>query len=209
MATEVSDTLRRARGRPKSFNRLEALQQAMKLFWERGYEGASFDDLTAAMGISPSSFYNSFGSKERLYQEATEAYMACAGKWFAGELQADTDARTAFRGLLTAAAREFTQNDLPAGCMISLAGTHVPPGLTCLRDMMVGYRRAAQSAMAARIQRGVDEGDVPKDTNVEALAAFYSALSRGMAVQARDEASRERLLDIVEIAMRARPRGPS
>ena len=52
MATEVSDTLRRARGRPKSFNRSEALQQAMKLFWERGYEGASFDDLTAAMGIS-------------------------------------------------------------------------------------------------------------------------------------------------------------
>jgi AcrR family transcriptional regulator len=175
----------------------------------RGYEGASFDDLIAAMGISPSSFSNSFGSKERVYYEAIEAYMACAGKWFVDELEANTDARTAFRRLLTAAAREFTWNDLPTGCMISLAGTHVPPGLTCLRDMMVGYRRAAQSAMAARIQRGVDEGDVPKDTNVEALAAFYSALSRGMAVQARDEASRERLLDIVEIAMRARPRGPS
>ena len=128
MATEVSDTLRRARGRPRNFDRSDALQQAMKLFWERGYEGASFDDLTAAMGISPSSFYNSFGSKERLYQEATEAYMACAGKWFADELQADTDAKTAFHRLLTAAAREFTQNDLPAGCMISLAGTACSPG---------------------------------------------------------------------------------
>jgi hypothetical protein len=63
--------------------------------------------------------------------------------------------------------------------------------------------------MAARIQRGVDEGDVRKDTNVEALAAFYSALSRRMAVQARDGASHERLLDIVEIAMRAWPRGSS
>jgi AcrR family transcriptional regulator len=208
MATEASETPRRARGRPKNFDRSVALQQAMKLFWERGYEGTSFDDLTAAMGISPSSFYNSFGSKERLYQEATEAYMACAGKWFAGELQADTDARTAFRGLLTAAAREFTQNDLPAGCMISLAGTHGPPALTCVRDAMVGHRWAAQSAMAARIRRGVDEGDVPKDIDVEALAAFYSALSRGMAVQARDGASRERLLDIVEIGMRAWPPAP-
>jgi AcrR family transcriptional regulator len=208
MATEASDALRRPRGRPKSFDRSVALQQAMKLFWERGYEGASFDALTAAMGISPSSFYNSFGSKERLYQEATEAYMACASKWFAGELQADTDAKTAFRRLLIAAAREFTQNDLPTGCMISLAGTHVPPALTCMRDAMAGHRWAAQSAMAARIQRGVDEGDVPKDTDVGALAAFYSALSRGMAVQARDGASRERLLEIAELGMRAWPPAP-
>ena len=89
--------------------------------------------------------------------------MACAGKWFASELQADTDAKTAIHQLLTAAAREFTQNDLPAGCMISLAGTHVPPALSCVRDAMAGHRRAAQSAVAARIQRGVDEGDVPKD----------------------------------------------
>ncbi len=208
MATEISDTLRRARGRPKSFDRSVALQQAMKLFWERGYEGASFDDLTAAMGISPSSFYNSFGSKERLYHEATEAYMACASKWFEGELQTDTDAKTAVHRLLTAAAREFTQNDFPAGCMISLAGTHVPPALSCVRDAMAGHRRAAQSAVAARIQRGVDEGDVPKDTDVEALAAFYSALSRGMAVHARDGASRERLLEIVELGMRAWPPTP-
>ncbi len=135
--------------------------------------------------------------------------MACAGKWFVAELEADTDAKSAFHRLLTASAREFTRKDLPTGCMISLAGTHVPPALRCLRDIMVGYGWAAQSAMAARIQRGVDEGDVPKDTNVEALAAFYSALSRGMAVQARDGASHERLLDIVEIAMRAWPRGSS
>lgn len=207
MTTRDPETLRRARGRPKNFDRAVALQQAMKLFWERGYEGASFDDLTATMGISPSSFYNSFGSKERLYQEATEAYMAAAGKWFARELDADTDTKTAFHCLLTAAAREFTRDDLPTGCMISLACTQVPPSLACLRDTMVGYRGAAESAMAARIQRGIDEGDIPEDTDVEALAAFYSALSRGLAVQARDGASRERLQEIVEVGMRAWPIG--
>ncbi len=205
MTTQITNTPKRARGRPKNFDRSVALQQAMKLFWERGYEGASFDDLIAAMGISASSFYNSFGSKERLYQEATEAYMTAAAKWFAGELNAATDTKTAFHRLLTAAAREFTRNDLPAGCMISLACTQVPPALTCLRDTMVGYRGAAQSAMADRIQRGIEEGDVPKDTDVEALAAFYSALSRGLAVQARDGASRERLQEIVEVGMRAWP----
>ena len=205
MITQITETLRRARGRPKNFDRSVALQQAMTLFWERGYEGASFDDLIAAMGISPSSFYNSFGSKEHLFQEATQAYMAAAGKWFAGELNADTDTRTAFHRLLTTAAREFTRKGLPTGCMISLACTQVPPALTCLQEAMVGYREAAQAAMAARVQRGIDEGDVPKDTNVEALAAFYSTLSRGLAVQARDGASRERLQEIVDVGMRAWP----
>jgi AcrR family transcriptional regulator len=205
MTTQVTETLKRARGRPKNFDRSVALQQAMMLFWERGYEGASFDDLTAAMGISASSFYNSFGSKERLYQEATEAYTVAARKWFVGELNADTDTRTAFHRLLTAAAREFTRNDRPSGCMIALACTQVSPALTSLRDTMVADRGAAQSAMAARIQRGIDEGDVPKDTDVEALAAFFSALSRGLADQARDGASRERLQEIVEVGMRTWP----
>jgi AcrR family transcriptional regulator len=205
MTTQVTETLRRARGRPKNFDRSVALQQAMKLFWERGYEGATFDELTAAMGISPSSFYNAFGSKEHLFEEATEAYMVAAGSWFAGELSADTDTKTAFHHLLTRAAREFTRDGRPTGCMISLACTQVPPSLTCLRETMAGYRGAAQSAMAARIQRGIDEGDVPKDIDIEALAAFYSTLSRGLAVQARDGASRERLQQIVEVGMRAWP----
>ncbi len=209
MTKKVTDILKRARGRPKNFDRAIALQQAMKLFWERGYEGASFDELTAAMGISASSFYNSFGSKERLYQEAAEAYMAAAGTWFAGELAAGTDTRTAFHRLLTAAAREFTRTDLPAGCMISLACTQVPPALACLRDRMAEHRRAAQSAMAARIQRGIDEGDVPRDTDVEVLAAFYSALSRGLAVLARDGTSREQLEKIVQVGMRAWPAATS
>ena len=205
MTTQPHETLKRARGRPKNFDRSVALQQAMKLFWERGYEGASFDDLIDAMGISASSFYNSFASKERLYQEATAAYIAAAHEWFAGELNADTDTRTAFHRLLTAAAREFTRDDRPTGCMISLGCTQVPPALTCLRETMVKNRGAAQSAMASRIQRGIDEGDVPPATDIDALAAFYSTLSYGLAVQARDGACREQLQAIVDVAMRSWP----
>ena len=72
--------------------------------------------------------------------------------------------------------------------------------------MMARHRQLGQTAMAARIQRGIERGDVPLNTNAETLAACYSAFSRGMAVLARDGASREQLAAIVEIAMTAWPR---
>ena len=205
MTTEFKSEAKRGRGRPRSFDRPAALREALELFWERGFEGTSFDELIAVMGLSPSSFYNSFGSKEQLYREAVDAYLASSGEWFLGELGADTDTKTAFRNLMNKAAIEFSSAGRPSGCMISLAGTHVPPSLASVREMMVGHRLDAENAMVNRIEKGVTDGDVPKGTDVEALAAFYSALSRGLAVQARDGATQERLLAIVDVSMSAWP----
>src|SRR5580693_10545824 len=105
MAADTTASPKRARGRPRGFDRSAALDRATQLFWECGYEGASFDDLIAAMGISPSSFYNAFGSKQRLFKEATEHYLAHVGEWYASALAAATDAKSAFRQLLEMAAR--------------------------------------------------------------------------------------------------------
>ncbi len=205
MKTTELVAAKRKRGRPQAFNRETALQAAMRLFWERGYEGASFDDLISAMRISPSSFYNAFGSKERLYGEAVDAYMTASGVWFLGILSKTADTRTAFERLIEATTEEFTRADRPTGCMISLAGTHVPPALTSVRDMMVSHRALSEAALAQRLRSGVATGDIPPDTDVAALAAFFSTLFRGLAVQARDGAPQKRLLEIGRIAMRVWP----
>jgi AcrR family transcriptional regulator len=197
---------KRSRGRPAVFDRAVALQAAMRLFWERGYEGTSFDDLISAMGISASSFYNSFGSKEALYCEATRSYLEWSGQWFFAILNDPSiDTRTAFARLFEATAEEFTRGDHPLGCMIALAGTHCPPGMSNIRDMMAEHRAFSESAMAARIRSGVANGDVPEDTDCDMLAAYYSAVARGLAVQARDGASREKLARIGGLAMSAWP----
>jgi AcrR family transcriptional regulator len=197
---------KRGRGRPAIFDRGLALREAMKLFWERGYEGTSFDDLIAAMGISASSFYNSFGSKQALYCEATRSYLEWSGQWFNAILNDPSiDTRTAFARLFEATAEEFTCGDHPPGCMISLAGTHGPPGLKNIREMMVEHRAFSEGAMAERIRKGIEVGDVSEATDCDMLAAYYSALARGLAVQARDGASREKLAEIGRLAMRAWP----
>jgi AcrR family transcriptional regulator len=197
---------KRARGRPAAFDRDLALREAMKLFWERGYEGTSFDDLIVAMGISASSFYNSFGSKEALYCETTWSYLEWSGQWFFAILNDPSiDTKTAFARLFESTAEEFTRGDHPLGCMISLAGTHCSPGMKNIREMMVEHRAFSEGAMAERIQKGIKAGDVSEDTDCNMLAAYYSAVARGLSVQARDGASREKLAEIGRLAMRAWP----
>jgi AcrR family transcriptional regulator len=210
MTSKITETAKRRRGRPAIFDRDAALMAAMRLFWERGYEGTSFDELIVAMGISASSFYNSFGSKEKLYCEATGSYLESSGRWFFGILNDETtDTRTAFSRLFDAMAEEFTRSDHPAGCMISLACVHTGPALKNIREMMVEHRAFSEGAMAARIRRGIAEGDVPDDTDVDVLAAYCSAVARGFAAQARDGASRERIAEIGRVAMRAWPSDPT
>lgn len=206
MVPKIVESTRRGRGRPSVFDRDAALEKAMKLFWERGYQGTSFDDLIHAMGISASSFYNSFGSKEKLYCEATQTYLDSSGRWFFGILNDEsTDTRTAFSRLFAATAEESTRGDHPAGCMISLACTHTPPALKSIREMMVELRAFSEGAMAERIRKGIADGDVPGDTDVDMLAAYFSTVARGLAGQARDGGSREKLTEIGRLAMRAWP----
>ncbi len=199
--------MRRARGRPQTFDRQAVIEEAMKLFWDRGYEGTSFADLIAGMGISASTFYNSFGSKERLFVEAVQHYMTGPG----GErvttiLSGPDDTRTAFGRLLEAAALDFTSSDYPAGCMISLAGTHVPPELHTVRETMVQFRANFDRMLEERLRKGIRDGELSSRTNVTELASFFATMFRGIAVQARDGKSRAHLLGLARSQWGSGPR---
>ena len=92
-----------ARGRPRTFDREQALRSAMEVFWARGYDGTTLEDLQAAMGgIAPPSFYAAFGSKDELFREVVELYRATMGERIFGPLDGPT-ARAGIEGLLRAA----------------------------------------------------------------------------------------------------------
>jgi len=194
------------RGRPSTFDRNAALRQAMGLFWDRGYEGTTFDELLACMGISASSFQNAFGSKRDLYQAATRLYLLEKAAFLEESLAGTADTRRAFETLIENTAEAFTEGGgMPAGCMISLAGTHAAPACDPIREMMVAQRALSERLMTERLQAGIDRGELPADTDPATLAAFFSTVFRGMAVQARDGASREKLVEIGRLAMRVWP----
>jgi AcrR family transcriptional regulator len=189
------------RGRPRGFDRAEALHRAMEVFWEHGYDGTSIGELTAAMGIRPPSLYAAFGSKEALFREAVALYEEQVGE---PTLLAMCDEPTAAAGveaLLRANVLAYTDPDKPTGCMIVLAATTYTPSTAGIRDFLAEQRRSATAAVRDRLARGQADGDVPPGADIDALAAYVSTVQFGMSLQARDGSTREELSAVVDRAM--------
>ncbi|PNQ99923.1 TetR family transcriptional regulator (plasmid) [Azospirillum argentinense] len=190
----------RPRGRPRAFDRDEALAKAADTFWRLGYEGASIADLTAAMGITPQSLYAAFASKADLYREALEWYQATVGASTAATLE-EGDAVVALTRVLRDSARDFTRRDRPHGCMVSTAV------LTCATENdpvarhVAGLRTATINLIRARIERGISEGQLKGETNAASLARFVGAMIQGMSVQAQDGAPTEALSALADHAV--------
>ncbi|XXT68367.1 TetR/AcrR family transcriptional regulator [Sorangium sp. So ce693] len=191
------------RGRPRSFDRSAALRRAMEVFWERGYEGTSLSDLTAAMGINSPSLYAAFGCKEALFREAVELYTEVEGATTNRALRDEPTARRAVEAMLRGNVEGYVTPGKPSGCMVVLAATLGTPENERVRAYLAACRRAALDVLRRRLDRGVVEGDVPVGTDTAALAAFYTAVLQGLSLQARDGASREALQAIVDCAMAA------
>ena len=192
------------RGRPRVFDRDEALRQAMAVFWEKGYEGASLDDLQTAMGgISPPSFYAAFGSKERLFFEVVELYTETVGARPAYALEAQSTAREGVEAMLRECIDIFRGSDTPRGCLVMLGAINCAPASKSVQDHLLSYRVQIPELIRTRLRRAVVDGDVPEGVDLDPLASFYATLFLGLAIRARDGASRDDLLAGVPGAMAA------
>jgi AcrR family transcriptional regulator len=201
-----ADAPPRPRGRPRGFDRDEALEQAMRLFWSRGYEATSVADLTEAMGINPPTLYSFFGDKKRLFLETAELYQEGPGCFAVAALREEPTAERAIRRLLVEAADRFSAPDQPKGCMMVCAATNCRPESDDVYAALAEQRLGAEAAIRARIAAGRAAGELPPRTDIDALAGLIAATLFGLAVKARDGASRARLRKIAGEAMRAWPR---
>jgi AcrR family transcriptional regulator len=197
----ATDSPKRDRGRPREFDRGQALEKAMRLFWSRGYDAISMADLRAKLGITQASLYAAFGSKEQLFQEAVELYRQTAGFSTTAALATGADAREAIHTMLQAAVDAFSAPDAPGGCLLILGATNCPVESKTVQDHLLSIRRQISQSILDRLKLGQRDGDVPTTAPVAALTAYFSTVLHGLALQSRDGASRKTLTQVVEIAV--------
>jgi AcrR family transcriptional regulator len=192
-------------GRPREFDRNAALEAAMRLFWRKGFATASMNELCDAMGIRSPSLYAAFGSKEALYLEAMEHYVRTVGPPVWDNLLTATTARTAVEKVLLAGMETLPESEVtPAGCMAMLGaiGDEWPAAIVGIAR---NIRLEVLTKLRARLETGVNEGELPASADIDGLSRFYLGVFQGMAVQARDGATSDELRGIAKAAMSAWP----
>ncbi|HBN9495310.1 TPA: TetR/AcrR family transcriptional regulator [Pseudomonas aeruginosa] len=173
----------------------------MEVFWARGFEAAQLTELMAAMGINPPSFYAAFGSKEALYREALDLYLATVGAGSMRALNEAQGAHEAIEDMLLASMDIALASPSSGGCMVSLGLFNCQAQNVPLRDHMCELRRSTARLIRQRLERGIADGELPKDTDTERLATYFATIIQGISLQAQDGAGRETLLGLVQTSM--------
>jgi AcrR family transcriptional regulator len=202
---QASAAPRRKTGRPLSFDRDAALEQAMLTFWRHGYETTSIVDLTTAMGVTAPSLYTAFGDKKRLFLEAAYRY-AGDPEAMAQAIDGAPSAHDAAREMLTAAAIAYTGDATPKGCLLASATASCSAASADVQNAIADIRRSIAGRLRARVDRDTASGVLPPETDAPALVGLVMAVTQGMSTLARDGTPRASLLAIVEIALQGWPR---
>jgi AcrR family transcriptional regulator len=194
----------RGPGRPRSFDRQEALCAALRVFRQRGYEGTSMADLQKALGgLSPPSMYAAFGSKEALFKEAVSLYTSQTRARIARAIEDAPSTKAAVEAMLRSAVVGTTEPDEPRGCLLVQGALACSPSSEDVQQYLHEQRQEGHRMLSKRLKAGVAAGDVAARTDIAAVASFYTTIIQGLAIQARDGASRASLMATVDYAMAA------
>jgi len=191
-------------GRHREFDVDKALDAAMCVFWRKGYEGASYADLTEAAGVERPALYSAFGNKEALFRRALARYYERYLDFIPEALELPT-ARDVVAHILYSAADLTTRYPNRTGCLgingVLAGSDDAEP----VRKALVEARAVGEVQLRERLERAKADGDLPETARPEALAAFVMAVSHGMAVQAKAGFGRDMLEAVAEQALSTLP----
>ena len=194
----------RQRGRPPAFDHDEALEKALKVFWSRGFEGASMTELTEALGINRPSIYAAFGNKEELFRKALGKYLA-GPVAFVTEAMKEPTSRQVVEKFLISSAEFLTNPDNPRGCMIVHGALSCGQSSELIQQELITYRKNYEDNLRQRFELARSQGDLPSDTSASDLAKYVATLHQGMSVQATSGATIEELMAVVQVALKSWP----
>jgi AcrR family transcriptional regulator len=197
-------TASRPRGRPRAFDPDMALEAALRVFWQKGYEGTAVSDLTAAMGINRPSIYATFGNKEALFRKALDRYSERMTNYTAEALKEPT-ARAVAERLLVGTADWLSCPGNPKGCLMVQGALACGEEADPVRKELISRRAKGEAALRERFERAKFEGDLPAGAEAGDLARYVMAVMHGMSVQSAGGASRADFERVIELSLRGWP----
>ncbi|RPH23666.1 TetR/AcrR family transcriptional regulator [Buttiauxella warmboldiae] len=205
MSTDISCT-KKSRGRPKVFDREAALDKAMALFWKHGYEATSMAHLVEATGAKAPTLYAEFTNKEGLFKAVLDRYIARFAKM--REACLFCEERTleeALEAYLSLIAKLFTEKDTPTGCFIICTSSVLAASSDDIAAVIKTRQSMQEETLARFLASCQQKGEIPAASCVRKLAKYLCCIIQGMSVSARENASYEELMQIVNTTMRLMP----
>lgn len=187
---------KRPPGRPRAFDPGQALDRALRVFWAKGYDGASLDDLTAAMGISRPSMYAAFGDKQQLFLRCLERYGESVGTRALAALSSPTDIHAAVRAFLRRSVENFCGQSDPAGCLAGSVALAVDD--PTVRAFVAAGLRRTEALLADRLARAVAAKELPPDFPSVRRARRLLDASMSLALRARSGETLDVILEDAE-----------
>jgi len=202
---DLPEAVEKPKGRPRSFDREQALKKALDLFWRKGFEPASVAELCSAMEINPPSLYSAFGNKARLFIEAVNYYERVYWQATWARLEETQEITEAIDRFFSEAADILLSPSAPCGCMVVLAAINVSAESADVVKAVSVLRQEGKDLFEKRLVRAVQEKQLPAKTNTAALATVLNTLLEGMSIEAKDGASIESLKSIGQHASKLLP----
>jgi TetR/AcrR family transcriptional regulator, transcriptional repressor for nem operon len=184
--------------RPKSFDEDAVLDQAIQLFWERGYDGTSLADLETHLGLGRQSLYNSFGDKHALFLKALERYRRTVGVTATAQLNAPEAGLEAIRGFFECGLKSIASGSGSRGCLMTntiteLGSDDADALLRCNHS-----REELERAFRRALSQAKKQGELPRRLDVEATATLLVIQHYGLTVLAKTGATATQLRAAVE-----------
>ena len=189
--------------RPREFNTSEALGQALEVFWTKGYEASSVCDLMAAMGLSKSSLYDSFGSKHELFLKVIDSYVDGSSAIFASALTGDGPGRQAIEDMFAAIVETASGEEGQRGCFVANCAVELSGADEQASRRVALYFKQFEAAVEAALRRGQGQGNISADKDAAALARYLVSSINGIRVMAKVDPNPDTLRGIAQIALQA------
>jgi len=187
--------------RPRKFDANEALNQAMHVFWTKGYEATSLNDLTGAMGLSKSSFYDTFGSKHEVFLTTIEHYKKTVTAQVSAVSGLDAPARKLIESLFERTVARMTDEDGQRGCFLNNSAVEIALHDPAAAKLIGGGLDIIEEAFFSLVERGQREGEIAPEKDARALARFLTSSINGLMVIGKAKPDREGLSGIARTAL--------